>query len=307
MEIITTYRGRSVNESDIALIRNIIAEHPNCGRRFISQELCRVWNWRQTNGALKDMVCRSLLLLLESKDLIKLPPRKSTPPNPLANRKKPVRIPVDQTPIECSLNELCPINFEQVRRTPHEKLFNSLISEYHYLGYTHPVGEHLKYMAFSNSRPIACFAYGSAPWYIGVRDRFIGWSAETRKRNLHLIINNTRFLLLPWVKVSLLGSHLLALSRRRVSMDWPRIYNHPVYLLETFVDTNRFLGTCYKADNWIYVGKTTGRGKLSKSNKPTLPKKAVYLYPLSKDFRNKLNEQDTSFLSKVPIQDAKQC
>ena len=307
MEIITTYRDHSVNESDIALIRNIIAAHPDRGRRFISQEVCRVWNWRQTNGALKDMVCRSLLLLLESKGFIKLPPRKSTPPNPLANRKKPLRIPVDQNPIECSLNELSPINLEQVRRTPQEKLFNSLISEYHYLGYTHPVGEHLKYMAFSNGCPIACLAYGSAPWYIAVRDRFIGWSAETRRRNLHLIINNTRFLILPWIKVPHLASCLLALSRRGVSEDWQRIYNHPVYLLETFVNTERFSGTCYKADNWIYVGKTTGRGKLSKSNKPTLPEKAVYLYPLSKDFRKKLNRQDASASKTVPIQRARQC
>ena len=158
METITTYRGRPISESDIAVIRQIISIHPDRSRRFISQEVCRIWNWRQTNGVLKDMVCRSLLLLLESKDLIKLPPRKSTPPNPLANRKKPSKIPVDQTPVKGSLRKLCPINLEQVRRTPIEKLFNSLISEYHYLGYTQPVGEHLKYIAFSNDRPIACLA-----------------------------------------------------------------------------------------------------------------------------------------------------
>ena len=135
MEIITTYRGRSINELDIALIKNVIAAHPERGRRFISQEVCRRWNWRQTNGTLKDMICRSLLLLLESKDFIKLPPRKSTPPNPLANRKKPPKIPVDQNPVEGSIGKLFPIDLKQVRRTPIEKLFNSLISEYHYLGY----------------------------------------------------------------------------------------------------------------------------------------------------------------------------
>jgi len=306
MEAITTYRGRAISKSDIAVIRQIISTHPDRSRRFISQEVCRIWNWRQTNGTLKDMVCRSLLLLLESKGLIKLPPRKSNPPNPLANRKKPLRITVDEAAVECSLNELCPINLKQVRRTAREKLFNSLISEYHYLGYTQPVGEHLKYMAFSNDRPIACLAYGSAPWYIGVRDRFIGWSAETREKNLHLIINNIRFLILPWVKVPHLASHMLAMSRRRVSEGWKRVYNHPVYLLETFVDTERFSATCYKADNWIYVGKTTGLGKLSKSNKPTLSKKAVYVYPLRKDFRNKLNK-DTSASRVDPLQEARGC
>ena len=306
METIATYRGRAIRQSDVSVIKQIISTHPDRSRRFISQEVCRIWNWRQTNGTLKDMVCRSLLLLLESKGFIKLPPRKSNPPNPLANRKKPLRIPVDESAVEYSLNELYPINLKQVRRTAREKLFNSLISEYHYLGYSQPVGAHLKYMAFSKGRPIACLAYGSAPWYIGVRDRFIGWPAEIRKKNLHLIINNIRFLILPWVKVPHLASHMLAISRKRVSEDWKRIYKHPVYLLETFVDTERFYATCYKADNWIYVGETTGLGKLSKSNIPTLPKKAVYVYPLSKDFRNKLNK-DPSASQIDPLQEARQC
>jgi len=303
MEIIATYRGRNVTASDIAVIKEIIAAHPDGSRRFISQEVCRAWEWRQANGALKDMVCRSLLLLLQSEGLIKLPPPKCKLPNPLANRKKPLRVVVDQTPIECPIDELYPIHLKQVRRTRLEKLFNSLISEYHYLGYTQPVGEHLKYIAFSNDRPIACLAWSSAPWYIGARDRFIGWSPETRQKNLSLIINNTRFLVLPWVEVSHLASHLLAFNRRRVSEDWGLIYNHPVYLLETFVDTERFRGTCYKADNWIYVGKTTGRGKLSKSRKPTLSKKAVYVYPLTKDFRDRLNTQGPAASQK----EARQC
>jgi hypothetical protein len=307
MEAITTYRGRTISQSDLAVIKQIISTHSDRSRRFISQEVCRRWNWRQTNGLLKDMVCRSLLLLLESKGLIKLPPRKSNPPNPLANRKKPLRITVHKVAVECSLNELYPIDLKQVRRTAQEKLFNSLISEYHYLGYTQPVGEHLKYIAFSNGRPIACLAWSSAPWYIGARDRFIGWSPETRQNNLHLIINNTRFLVLPWVEVSHLASHLLALNRCRLSQDWQRIYHHPVYLLESFVDTERFKGTCYKADNWIYVGKTTGLGKLSKSNKPTLSKKAVYLYPLTKDFRDRLNTQGPAVSGELPIQEASQC
>jgi len=307
MKIIATYRGRNVNESDIALIKEIIAAHPEGSRRFISQEVCRAWQWRQTNGTLKDMVCRSLLLLLQSEGLIKLPPPKCKPVNPLANRKKPIKVAVDQTPIEYAINELFPIHLKQVRRTRSEKLFNSLISEHHYLGYTQPVGEHLKYMAFTGNRPLACLAWSSAPWYIGARDKFIGWSPETRQKNLHLIINNTRFLVLPWVRVSHLASHLLSLSRHRVCLDWESVYNHPVFLLETFVDTERFQGTCYKADNWIYVGKTTGRGKLSKSQNPTLSKKAVYVYPLRKNFRQRLTAQCSSASSTFPIQEANRC
>lgn len=288
METTITYRRRPVSPEDIETIRRIIEAHPGKSRRFISQEVCREWDWRQSNGVLKDMVCRSLLLVLESKGLIKLPPRKFTPANPLAERKKPSGVTVDNTSIYGSLADLFPINLEQVRRTPFEKIFNGLVSEYHYLGYTQPIGEHLKYMAFSGGRPIACLAWGSAPWYIGARDRFIGWSKKTRERNLHLIANNLRFLILPWVQVSCLASYLLASNRQRLSQDWQDLYNHPVYLLETFVDTERYHGTCYKADNWICVGQTTGLGKLSKSREPLLSKKAVYVYPLTKHFRREL-------------------
>lgn len=288
MEIITTYRGRNIIASELSVIRQIITAHPQSSRRFISKEVCKAWDWRQANGTLKDMICRSLLLLLESKGLITLPPPACKLPNPLANRKPPVRVAVDQTPIECSIREIFPIYLEQVRRTPSEKLFNSLISEHHYLGYTQPVGEHLKYIAFAHQCPVACLAWSSAPWYIGVRDRFIGWSAQTRRQNLHRIAYQSRFLILPWVRVSHLASYLLALNRRQISQDWERLYNHPIDLLETFVDTQRFKATCYKANNWIYVGETTGLGKLSKSTHAILPKKAVYLYPLKKDFRRRL-------------------
>lgn len=273
---------------DIATIRRIIESHPDKSRRFISQEVCRIWNWRQPNGVLKDMVCRSLLLLLESKGYIKLPARKFTPHNPLAKRKKPSKPVVDQTPIECAIGELLPINLEQVRRTAFEKLFNGLISEYHYLDYTQPIGEHLKYIAFAGERPIACLAWGSSPWYIGARDRFIGWSKEERESNLHLIANNLRFLILPWIDVPCLASYLLALNRRCLSREWQRLYHHPIHLVETFVDTEKYQGTCYKADNWICVGKTTGLGKLSKSRRPSLSKKNVYIHPLTRRFRREL-------------------
>jgi hypothetical protein len=273
---------------DIATIRRIIESHPDKSRRFISQEVCRIWNWRQPNGVLKDMVCRSLLLLLESKGYIKLPARKFIPHNPLAKRKKPPKAIVDQTPIRCSVGQLFPIELKQVRRTGFEKLFNGLVNDHHYLGYTQPVGEHLKYIAFAGQRPLACLAWGSPPWYIGARDRFIGWSKKQRETNLHLIADNLRFLIPPWIEVPCLASHLLALNRQRLSKDWQRLYNHPIHLVETFVDAEKYRGTCYKADNWICVGKTTGLGKLDKSRRPSLSKKDVYVHPLTKCFRKEL-------------------
>lgn len=273
---------------DIATIRKIIESHPDKSRRFISQEVCRAWDWRQANGVLKDMVCRGLLLLLDSKGYIKLPARKFIPYNPLAKRKKPSTAIVDQTPIQCSVSELFPIKLEQVRKTEFEKLFNGLISDHHYLGYTQPVGEHLKYVALAGERPIACLAWGSSPWYIGARDRFIGWSNKSRENNLHLIANNLRFLILPWVEVPCLASYLLALNRRCLSKDWQNLYHHPIHLVETFVDTEKYRGTCYKADNWIRAGETTGLGKLSKSRRPLLSKKDVYIHPLTRHFRREL-------------------
>ena len=197
METIITYRRKSVSKQDIKTINEIIEANPGKSRRFISQEVCRAWDWRQSNGVLKDMVCRSLLLILDSEGFIKLPARKFTPPNPLANRKKPTWVAVDQTPIQGPLGDLLPIKLVSIRKTRFEKIFNGLVSEHHYLGYTHPVGEHLKYIAYSNDRPIACLAWGSVPWYIAARDRFIGWSKTIRENNLHLIANNLRFLILP--------------------------------------------------------------------------------------------------------------
>ena len=176
----------------------------------------------------------------------------------------------------------------QVRRTKHEKLFNSLIQQYHYLGYCHPVGEQLKYIVWSGKRPVACFAFSSAPRHIGCRDRFIGWRQEIRKKNIHLMAYNTRFLILPWVGVRYLASHLLSRIARIISDDWQENYAHGIYFLETFVDLERFTGSCYRAANWIYLGKTTGLGKDDHTKKPNRSIKAVYGYPLTKDYCTRL-------------------
>lgn len=288
MELDIVYRGRKVTPKDISFIRALISDNPTKSRWFISRELCQLWNWRQQNGALKDMVCRGLLLKLESVDLIALPARKRITNNPFLNRKSPEIVKVDQTPIVCKIGDIQPIELRSVRKSEYERIYNSLIHQHHYLGYRQPVGENLKYIVFSNDRPIACMGWTSAVWHIGCRDRFIGWSPEVRKNNLHLIAYNNRFLIVPWVKVPYLASHLLSLSARIVPKDWLRFYKHPIHFLETFVDTERFNGTCYKAANWVYLGKTTGRGKNDQTHRQNRSIKAVFGYPLCKNFRRVL-------------------
>lgn len=234
------------------------------------------------------MVCRGFLLRLERAGHIKQPPIKWRPNNPLVNRKKPLAVEVDTNPIEKTVKQLQPIEIEQVRGSKEEKVFNGLIEQYHYLGYSHPVGEQLKYIVYSHGREIACFAWSSAARHIGCRDRYIGWSGEVRKINIRYIGYNSRFLILPWVRSKYLASHLLGRIVREVRRDWERIYNHSIYYLESFVDREKFVGTSYQAANWIYVGKTTGRGKNDHTHKANRSIKAVWGYPLESDFRRLL-------------------
>lgn len=289
VEVKITYSGRPIDTNDVIFIRNLINNNPGKSRCFISKELCKQWNWKQRNGYLKDMVCRGLLKKLENEGLIIQPPKKFTPNNPFANKKPPQVIDVDKTPVKTNLKNLQPIELKSVRKTKDEKLYNSLIHEYHYLKYTLPVGENFKYIAFSNNRPIGCLGWTSPAWHIRCRDKFIGWELDVRMKNLHLIAYNTRFLVLPWIQSQNLASHLLSLNARIISKDWLDFYKHPIYYLETFVDTQKgFKGTCYKAANWVYLGKTTGRGKLAPSHKQNRSLKDVYGYPLRKNFREML-------------------
>jgi hypothetical protein len=235
------------------------------------------------------MICRGFLLQLEALGFIELPPRKKSPPNPLSRHARPEIVEVDQTPRVGRLSDLRPIEFHQVRRTPLEKLYKGLIEQYHYLGYTRSVGEHLEYIALSHNRPLACLGWCSAPRHLGCRDRYLGWNRQQRQKNLCRVVINTQFLILPWVRVPHLASHLLGLMARRISQDWEEIYHHEVVWLETFVDPERgFEGTCYKAANWVYLGQTTGRGKDDHTNKPNRSLKLVFGYPLRKDFRQVL-------------------
>ena len=282
------YRGREITTADILYIRELVASSPGDSRRTLSKKLCETWGWRQANGALRDMVCRGLLLMLERAGEIALPPVSYVRHNPLAQRTRPAPIPVDQTPMEAKLKDLGPIEFQQVRRTADEPLFNSLMEHHHYLGYEQPVGEHLKYLVWAQGRPVACMAWSSAPRHIGSRDRYIGWSAEARRRNIRFIAYNTRFLILPWVRIPHLASHILGRVTRALSGDWERMYGHPVYFAETFIDPGRFRGTCYRAANWQLLGLTTGRGKNDQTNKPNRPIKEVLGWPLTRRFREYL-------------------
>lgn len=294
LDVQLEHRGRVVTATDIEFIRGLIADNPRLSRRALSAKLCEAWNWRQSNGALCDMVCRGLMLRLHRAGYIELPAVRFIPRNPLgqrgAQRHRPAPVLVDQTPLESTLAGIRPLEFQQVRRTAEEKLFDSLLERYHYLGYTQPVGEHLKYVVYAKDRPIACLGWSSAPRHLGPRDRFIGWSAEARRRNIRFLAYNTRFLILPFIKVQHLASHILACMARQLPTDWECLYGHSIYYLETFVDPGRFRGTSYRAANWVMLGLTTGRGKDDQTNKPNRPLKEVLGYPLTKDFRRRLCE-----------------
>jgi hypothetical protein len=285
-----TYRGRAVTDDDVAHIRERIAAAPWKSRRALSQDLCRDWQWVQPNGHLRDGVCRSLLVLLDRAGHIELPPPRNVFPRRQDRAEHP-SLPLDPVPLRCALSDLCEITFRQVRRTSEERRFNALIRNHHYLGYTQPVGEHLKFLVRAGQQPVACFAWSSAVRHLAPRDRFIGWTAETRRRNIRFVAYNSRFLILPWVEVPHLASHLLGRMVRMLSAEWERVYHHPVYLAETFVDRTRWRGTCYRAANWICVGQTTGRGKNDLTHRANRPRKDVLVYPLARSFRIPLTRE----------------
>jgi hypothetical protein len=282
------YRSREIRASDVEFIRDLIARYPGVSRRGLSERLCEAWDWRQENGALKDMVCRGLMLALSRAALIELPARKKRPCNPFVQRGRPTSIEVDPSPIEGSLKDLPPLVFRQVRRAADEPLFNAMIEQYHYLKYTQPVGEHLKFMVYAGSRPVALFGWSSAARHLAPRDRYLGWSAEKRKSNIRYIAYNTRYLIPQWVRVPHLASHLLSRMTRMLSDEWQKLYGHGVYFAETFVDPTLHRGTCYKAANWVLMGRTTGRGKADQTGRPNRTLKEVLGLPLVEDFRERL-------------------
>ena len=230
MEETWRYRGQQIDSDQIAFLREFIRTHATSSRWKLSRQLCEVLGWKQANGALRDMVCRGLLLMLERAGQIELPPvRRHIRGQCRTGRPRPEAVWIDDTPLVMPLKALGPVDIHPVRRTADEPLFNSLIEHYHYLAYEQPVGEHLKYLAWAQGRPIACLAWSSAPRHLGSRDRYIGWNAEARRRNIRFIAYNTRFLILPWVRVLHLASHILGKVTRALSDDWQWMYGHPVY------------------------------------------------------------------------------
>src|ERR1039457_5668631 len=297
------YRGQTIDREQIAFLRQFIREHPGSSRWKLSGELCGALGWNQANGALRDVVCRGLLLMLERAGEIELPAvRWRIVGQRRTARPRPEAVLIDTTPLTMPLGALEPIEIQLVRRTADEPLFHSLMEQFHYLRYERPVGEHLKYLVWAGyplgprpvaclawssaprhrpvgehlkylvwagyplgPRPGACLAWSSAPRHLASRDRFIGWNGEARRRNIRFLAYNTRFLILPWVTIPHLASHILGRMGRQISQDWKRSYGHPIYLLETFIDPERFRGTCYRAANWVVLGRTTGRGKADQS------------------------------------------
>jgi len=288
MDVVLRHRGREVSSGDVEFIRGLIADNPGATRRGLSIALCKAWGWVQPNGALRDGVCRGLLLALHRGGHIELPAAQWRSNKPPWARLTPPAVEVDTTPIETRLGDLGPVELRQVRRRPEEELVNGLVQQHHYLGYSQPVGEHLKYLVTVHGRPIACFCWSSAPRHLAPRDQYIGWSPAARKANIRLVAYQTRFLILPWVRVPHLASHLLGRMSRQLSDDWQRVYAHPISFTETFVDPERNRGTSYRAANWTALGLTKGLGKDARTRAPNRSLKLLFGYPLVRDFRERL-------------------
>ena len=282
-----TIQGRLLTEKDIEWIRELIAGNPDWHRTRLSREICTVWNWVNAAGQLKDMACRTMLLKLEQRGYLNLPARRSAAGGNSAKYCEPVEH--SKASIACNLRTLTPVTIDIVQSPKALRFFKYLLSEYHYLGFGGTVGENMKYIVYDHThRPLACLLFGSAAWKVACRDDWIGWDICTRQARLHLLTNNMRFLILPWVSVPHLASHVLGQIARRISADWMQKYGHPIVMLETFVEHNRFHGTCYQAANWHWVGETQGRSRNDRYMTLRVPVKDVYLYPLVKKVREML-------------------
>ena len=282
-------QGHAVSEADLAQIGAWRAEHPAWHRTRLARELCLRWNWRNQVGRLKDMACRSLLLKLQAQGRMGLPPRRTASVNGRRNARCRERA-HDRSPIQCALPALWPLRMEPLAQGDGAvDGFRFLLQRYHYLGLRNCVGQNLKYLVRDRTgRALACLLFGSAAWQTRPRDLWIGWAPEPRRTHLHLLTNNTRFLILPWVRVPHLASHLLRQLTARLSADWQHKYGHPIHLVETFVERDRFQGTCYRAAGWRWVGTTTGRSRNDRNFQLRVPAKEIYLQPLSGDFRRRL-------------------
>lgn len=290
MESVHRIQGRDLSESNIAEVRSMIAEHPAWHRTRLSVELAQTWGWRSAAGQLQDMAARSLLVKLERRGFIVLPPHQHPGYPRLRRSPAPEGASPEPAPIAQPLAGLLPLRVEIVPPGHADRpLFSRYLAQHHYLGYRGPVGETLAYLVRDcHERDLSCVLFGAAAWKTQPRDAWIGWDPDIRVRRLSFLTGNTRFLILPWVRVPHLASHILGRITRRLADDWQAKYNHPVHLLETFVDRARFKGTCYRAANWTCVGQTQGRSRQDRARALRVPVKDIYLYPLTPDFRRRL-------------------
>jgi len=281
-------QGKRVGEAELALIGQWRQTFPLWNRTRLSRQLCEHWDWRNQAGRLKDMACRSLLLKLEERGLITLPPRRTASVNGLRNRQlREVECPT--TPVECGLAVLQPLQVIPVDNPQDAALFRFLLARHHYLGYGNTVGENMKYLVRArDGRPLAALLFGAAAWKCAARDAWIGWSVPQRRERLLLVVNNSRFLVAPWVCVPSLGSHALGLAVCRVDQDWQCKYGHGIELLETFVQGERFAGACYQAAGWRHVGQTTGRTRNDARRAPPGRPKEIFLKPLRTGWKERL-------------------
>jgi Domain of unknown function (DUF4338) len=282
-------RRRRIDPEDLDQIRRLIAQEGQRGRSHISNQLCELWDWRQANGHFRQIACRDLLRRLEAKGLIELPPMLAGVRRP--GYTKRVRTPelLDRAPVQGSMGMAGhQITVELVQGREQAQLFTGLIDTYHYLGYQPATGARLQYLARHNSQPIACLSFGPAAYKVAPRDQWIGWNQERRQERLSWLVNNDRFLVLPWIQVRGLASFLLSQCVHRLPTDWRQVYGHDLALAETFIQRDQFMGACYSAANWHYVGSTRGRGRNDLFNQRAAPPKSIWLYALRKDFREVL-------------------
>jgi len=284
-------QGRALRPSDLAQISQLVVAHPDWSRWRLSRELAAEWNWRNPAGQLKDMAARSLLVKLAQRGWIPLPARRQTPTNRMRARRIAPQF-LDSRPLAAPFGELGPLEVHEVSRDGERReILAAALAEFHYLGYRSSVGENLQYLITQGgSRVLAGLLFGSAAWKCSARDRFIGWNTEARERNLALLSNNQRLLILPWVRVQGLGSWILGRVLRRLSSDWQAKYGHGIALVETFVERDRFRGTLYQASNWQRIGSTQGRTRQDRYTTLSVPVKDIYLYPLVRNFRKILTD-----------------
>ncbi len=284
-------QGRTVSDDDLKTVRALIDEYPQCNRTALSVRLCQLWNWRNEVGRPKDMAARTLLLKLQARGWIRLPPAQRRTRRPCAQAPLSVQpeLLAGPEPVDGPLASLQPVRFELAHTAVLRRRTRQLLAQYHYRGFHGAVGENVQYLVRdAGGAELAVMVFGAAAWKVALRDEFIGWSAQQRQEHLGKIVNQQRFLIVPWVRVPHLASHLLALATRRLSQDWQDRYGHRVWLVESFVEKARFAGTAYKAAGWICLGQTTGRTRQDRDHTVQRAVKAIWVRPLHPQFRQHL-------------------